>query len=269
MKEDSPLVLFTSLAQMGAGIAAVQPLLWLATGKFIWPGWIVVAAVAVLLLAGVVSSLAHLGQKKRLLFVLFRVNQSPLSIELLLAGITFSAALATFFWYRTIPFFAWRVTIVAALTLLLVMGLVYRLGGQPSWKGASVVTPLITGMLWGSVFLLVVENAVSDSAGLLVYLLITIDVLLTTVRWRTIEHSGKYGQPRSAASFEDRHKLIITRLIVTDLLTLIALLLIGPVVALITVTAGVLMDRHNFYALGIASTTEAEINRVESFISDS
>lgn len=268
MREESPLIMFTSLAQMGAGIAAVHPLLWLVTGKFIWPGWIEVAAVALLLLAGMVSSLAHLGRKKRMLFVLFRINQSPLSLELLLAGITFAAALATFLWYRTVPFFGWRVTIVAALMLLLVMGLVYRLGGQLSWKGAAVVTPLITGMLWGSVFLLVVETAASDNAGLLVYLLITIDVLLTTVRWRTIEHSGRYVQPRFAAAFEDRRKLIITRLIVTDLLTLSALLLIGPVVALITVTAGVFMDRYIFYALEVVHTTEAEISRVESFISD-
>ena len=215
-----------------------------------------------------VFSLAHLGRKKRMLLALRRIDRSPLSIELLLAGITFAAALATFLWYRTVPFFAWRVTIVAPLMILLVMGLVYRLGEQLSWKGAAVVTPLIAGMLWGSVFLLVVENAASATSLPLVYLLITIDVLLTTIRWRTIEHSGRYGRPRFAAAFEDRQKLIITRLIVTDLLTLIALLLIDPVVALITVTAGVFMDRYIFYALGVVHTTEAEIDRVESFISD-
>ncbi len=268
MRENRPLILFTSLAQMGAGIAAVQPLLWLVTGRFIWPGWIEVATVALLLLAGMASSLAHLGRKKRMLFVLFRINQSPLSIELLLTGITFTAALATFLWYRTIPFFAWRVTIVAALILLLVMGLVYRLEGQLTWKGAAVVAPLTAGMLWGSVFLPVVENAASGTSLLPVYLLIIIDVLLTTVRWRTIEHSGRYGRPGFATAFEDRHKLIITRLIVTDLLTPIALLLIDPVVALITVTAGVFMDRYIFYALGVVHTTEAEISRVESLIPD-
>ena len=268
MREDSHLILFTSLAQMGAGIAAVHPLFWLVTGKFIWPGWIEVAAVALLLLAGMISSLAHLGRKKRMLFVLFRINQSPLSIELLLAGSTFVAALTTFLWYRTVPFFAWRVTIVAALMLLLVMGLVYRLGVQLTWKGAVVATPLITGMLWGSMFLIVVENAASDFSLLPVYLLIMIDVILTTVRCRTIEHSGQYGRPKSAAAFKDRHKLIITRLIVTDLLTLFALLLIDPVTALITVTAGVFMDRHIFYAMGIVHSTEAEISRVEAIISD-
>jgi DMSO reductase anchor subunit len=203
-----------------------------------------------------------------MLLALRRIDRSPLSVELLLAGITFAAALATFLRYRTVPFFAWRVTIVAALILLLVMGFVYRLGGQLSWKRAAVVAPLIIGMLWGSVFLLVVENAASATSLPLVYLLITIDVLVTTIRWRTIEHSGRYGQPRFAAAFEDRQKLIITRLIVTDLLTMTALLLIDPVVALITVTAGVFMDRYIFYALGVEHTTEAEISRVESFISD-
>ena len=142
---DWPLVVFTTLAILGAGLltsplfaARVGPS---AAAPLLLPG-------VALLAAGLVVSLAHLGQPQRAALALARVGRSRLSNEILLAGATLAGGVLAI----VFPDLS-AITAFFAGAFLVALGLVYNLPGQLAWRGSLVASPLVLGAGFGALAL--------------------------------------------------------------------------------------------------------------------
>jgi anaerobic dimethyl sulfoxide reductase subunit C len=123
-----PLVVFTTLAVMGAGLLTA-PLIAAIVGPSAAAASPVVLAGTALLAAGLLVSLAHLGQPQRSPMALARVGRSRLSNEVLLASATLAAGIVAV----VLPYVSPVTTLLpsfCAVAFLVSLGRVYALSGQ-------------------------------------------------------------------------------------------------------------------------------------------
>jgi len=263
---DLPLVIFTSLGMMGAGIMGALPLLWITARSVIWPGNEIMLGSLALLGGGLIFSLRHLGRRTRMPYALTGILRSPLSIEVFLVTVLLASLAGSLIAGPAIAAIARPTAVVTSLLLLPAIGIVYRLGGQMTWRGAAVPAPLVIGLLWGVLLHASAGTVPVEGVSSLLYLLIAIDIVLTEARWKTIERMRSVGATRNPNAITWRRSHLLVRIVIVDLLGAGCFLLRIPTIALICVTAGVLIDRYSFYALGIQRTTGAEVTRVEGII---
>jgi DMSO reductase anchor subunit len=261
-----PLVLFTSMAIAGSGLAAACLVLWMLR-LCSWPPTRVEAAtVAMLLSGGLAVSVLHLGRKTSMVHALRRTGRSRLSTEILLATtVTASAWLASIIPAQVMIISPlWLLISFSSLGLLVLMAMVYRLPGQLSWGGVSSWIPVVTGLAFGA---LAKVPAVGDSRAYVidcVLVLLAIDAGLLAGRWRRLEMGP--GAPSHRELFASRRLILSLRLAISPLLTALSLVLGHSTLALQFLAIGILADRFSFYALGLRHTTETEIARVEAII---
>jgi len=267
--EDAPLVLFTSLAVAGAGAVAGRPLLAL-SGRVPWTGGVTEAALGVgLLCFGLLVSLAHPGRPGRMVQVSRGLGRSALSLEVLLATWVMVAALTAALLGRLAgDTAATRVShalaACLALAFLTSIGLVYRLGGQRTWGGPTVLAPVTLGLAFG-VALVVARGSDPQIAGPCLVLL-GLDAVVFAARSRAVWLLDSSFVPTHPRLFARRRPLLALRLTLVDLIPALLLALGHPVGAVIVLGVGVFVDRLAFYGLAAQRTSEAEIQHVESLI---
>jgi hypothetical protein len=155
---------------------------------------------------------------------------------------------------------------VVNLLFLLSVGLVYRLKGQLTWRGFSVLTPLTGGLAFGAVVLASSTGGTGDSR--LALLLVSIDALVFSRRWREV-----VAIPFSPAMLADpwqrsRSPLLAARLFLLDAVPFFALAVAPTPVAAVAAALGVAADRIGFYALALQQTTGREVAAVEARIEE-
>jgi len=126
--EELPLVAFTLLAQMAAGLAAGA----LALASI---PWAVLLAIGALLGAGGLISFLHLGRKRNAWRAVAHLRKSWLSREVLAAGL-FGAAWALAIglaWLHRTTYAPWLMALLG-LGLVYCMGRVYLLRAVPAWN---------------------------------------------------------------------------------------------------------------------------------------
>jgi DMSO reductase anchor subunit len=137
--EDVPLILFTLLTQMAVGgfwaMLWTFPQTWALAGQQTTP--LPLLLIGGVLGAGMFASLAHLGTKKKALFVLRNLRRSWLSREVLFTGLFavgwLFTTLQSLIWHRsTIELMALTATI--GLGSVYSMAQVYRLRAVPAWN---------------------------------------------------------------------------------------------------------------------------------------
>jgi len=255
-----PLVAFTSLAIAGAGLVAA------ATGfELIYHHvWFPAVITGTLLLgAGLGLSIAHLGRKERAPLAVRGAGRSPLSNEvgmavLALAGDVAVSALGLNGQHVL------AVTVVSGVlnaVFLLSVGLVYHLPGQRAWRGFSVLTPLTGGLAFGAV----VIQALSVSGGVFAgaFLLVAVDALVFTQRWRELAGIRVPDALVPGSSWLSRDRLLGARVFLLDVVPFFLLVWPSPLAAAFA-AAGLVADRMGFYALALQHTTELEVASVEA-----
>lgn len=258
-----PLVVFTSFAIAGAGIAAASAYFALVHG--VLGAW-GMAAGALLVGAGLVVSLGHLGQKRRAALAARRAGRSALSNEGLLAGAALGAAAMA----AAAGLSGLRAPLLTAVAgaanaaFLLSIGLVYRVRGQLTWRGFSVVTPLSGGLAFGAIT--VQATAAGGGAYLGTLLFVAIDALLFSQRWRDIAGIELTARMLADPWHVRRMQWLAARCFLLNVLPFFLLLGATPALALPAAAAGLALDRVGFYALAVQHTTEREVERVEAKI---
>jgi DMSO reductase anchor subunit len=264
-----PLVLFTALAVVAAGIGASRIALTLAgVGEWL-PTREEAAAVGGLLALGIAFSTLHLGRPFRAGWAVRGVGRSALSNEVLVAGTTVIAAGALVFLPPAHPVGAFWGTLVPvfSLAVLVTLGLVYRLPGQLAWRGLTVLGPLVLGLVFG----LAMQTAwgawggVRSPSDVLVVALL-LDLLLAVARGVGLEEARRFGAPTHPGIFRRRAAILGGRVILVDLLLPLGLFMGWNLPAVIVLLAGVVLDRFAFYGLTVQRTTEAEVGRVEATV---
>jgi DMSO reductase anchor subunit len=258
-----PLVAFTSLAIAGAGLVAAS-----ASFELIHDvrSPHTVAAGAILLAAGLVVSLGHLGQKRRAGLAVRGAGRSALSNEALLAG----AALAMAVIAAAVGLSGSRAPGLSAAAgavnaaFLVSVGLVYRLRGQRTWQGFSAVTPLTGGLAFGAI-------AVQTTAGtggvfLSTLLFLAIDTLIFSRRWRSLAAMAFTEATLANPWTIHRSPLLAARFFLVDVIPFFLLVGSPTPLAVVPAAAGLIVDRFGFYALAIQHTTEQEIGEIEAQI---
>jgi len=258
-----PLVAFTSLAIAGAGLVVAAACLDLGHHHACPPA---VMAGVVLQALGIAVSLGHLGQKQRAALAVRRTGRSALSNEvvsasLALASGVFAAGMGA--WGRPNP----TVTLIAGVVnavFLVSIALVYRLRGQETWRGASVLTPLTGGCAFGAITI----QAWSVTGGVLnmVMLLIVLDAAVFVQRWREVAAIRIPAASLTGSGISHRDQLLGARLILLDVLPFVLLLAWPTALVAAVAAAGLVVDRTGFYALALQRTTEHELADVEEIL---
>lgn len=253
-----PLAWFTSLAIAGAG-AIVSGAVGLYAAD---ASRLALIAGVVLLAAGLVISVGHLGRRERAPYAARGMAHSPISREAMLGGLTVVLAvlalaipgIASSQWMR------WGAA-VAAGGFLVSVGLVYRIGGHLTWTGASAITPLTAGLAFGTVFAdsLPPSHAVST----VTIAALALDTLIFSRRWRQVLQVAVDHPSTLGAGFDRRHEWLAGRFFLLDVVPCVLLFLWPGPLAAACAGAGVIVDRAGFYALAFQHRTEAEIGRVE------
>ncbi len=264
---ETPLVIFTALSVLGAGLPAGHFAAW-SLGWVDWePGRLPAAVSAGLLVTGLLVSLSHLGRPARMVYALRCIGRSALSTEVALVALTAGATAAPLLLQHRFPVAAalWGLVAVTSPALLAVLGLVYRVPGQLSWKGAATLTPLLLGLAAG---FLTLAAAAGDNARFMFAALALLagDAAGFVLRWKAIEWHSFSGLPSHPSQFTARRRILLLRLADVTLLPTLLMFAQMPAVALVVLAFGVLVDRFSFYALAIRGTTEAEIARVERLL---
>ena len=256
-----PLVAFTSLVMAGAGLVAASAYARTVLSLDALPGLAVGAA---LLAAGLLVSLAHLGQKRRAGLAVRGLGRSALSNEALLAGLALaSTVVAVGFGVAGVPSpAAAGAAGILNVALLVSIGLVYRIRGQRTWQGFSSVTPLTAGLAFGAVG--AQSTAATEGVFQVTLLVIAIDALVFTQRWRDVT-----GIPCSEAMLADRWQfrrtqLLAARLFLLDVVPFFVLAVSPAALAVPAAAAGMFVDRFGFYALALQHTTEQEVADVDA-----
>ena len=257
------LVAFTTLAIAGAGLVAASAYFELVHGLTAAPA---IGAGASLLAAGLIVSFAHLGQKQRALLATRGVGRSALSNEALVAGLALAGAVvAAGVGMAGAPSpVATGAAGMLNVALLVSIGLVYRIRGQRTWQGFAVVTPLTAGLAFGAIA--VQSTAAEDGVFQVTLLVIAIDALLFSQRWREV-----VSIPFSEAMLADRWhvrrtQLLAARLFLLDVVPFFMLAVSPAPFAIVLAAIGLTLDRIGFYALALQRTTEHEVAAVESRI---
>ena len=254
-----PLVAFTSLAIAGSGTLAASVVDVRGTGVSPIVGWFGLA----LLVAGLVTSTWHLGQRARALMAVRGLLRSPISNEGAIGALTIgvgvlavSAALGASFGPGL------RIAAgVLAVVFLISIGLVYRVGGQLTWSGFSTFTPVTSGLAFGTI--LVDSLPPPHLVSTITLGAIALDTFVFSQRWRRIaqvclEHAGALGP-----AFERRHEWLAARFLLLNALPCLSLFVWPTPLAALTAALGIVVDRLGFYGLALQYRTEVEIDRVE------
>jgi DMSO reductase anchor subunit len=260
-----PLVVFTSVAIAGAGLVSASAFLaW--KYRLVYPA--VVATGATLLAAALCVSLSHLGQKRRAALAMRGAGRSPLSNEVLAAGLALASAAVAVVIGLSIAHA--RIAIAAAGVInalfLVSVGLVYRVRGQRTWQGFSALTPLTGGLAFGMIALQSLTPAGGIFRGTL--LLVAIDALVFLQRWREVTavtlQDVVLAEPRLAR----RDHLLGARFFLLDVVPAVLLVAWPTSLAVAVAAAGLVVDRIGFFALAIQHTTEHEFSAVEDRITN-
>lgn len=165
--DELPLVAFSLLAQMSAGMAVAA--------LFFSPSVLTLLAIGVLLGLGGLVSFLHLGTKKNAWRAFLHLKKSWLSREILAIGLFGAAWLASFaeFWFLK-THYSLFVTALLGFALVYSMTQVYRLRAAPAWNswrtGAAFFLSAailgLTGISW---------EAGMDSAWLPLWVLLTLE----------------------------------------------------------------------------------------------
>jgi DMSO reductase anchor subunit len=263
-----PLVLFTALATISAGLLAGHFGAW-ALGYAAWSPSVPVGWTAVLLLtAGMAASLLHLGRPAKMALSLNRTGRSRLSTEVLLALLVLAGSAGALCWPGNGTFgeALWAIAAPAAPALLFYIGHVYRLPGQLSWKGAAAISPLLLGFALGAC---IEAGRGGMHAPVLALALgaVVLDALGFGLRWFSFDWDAEVGVPAYPKTFERKKRLLILRLLDANLLPAGFLLAEMPLAAAAMLAVGIFAERYVFYALAVRRTPESEIARVERHIS--
>jgi DMSO reductase anchor subunit len=268
-----PLVVFTALAIPGAGVFAAR---LLAELVHLAPAHtdLVLAAATIALFTGLVASLAHLGRPLRAPLAVRRAGRNALSTEIALALALLLVALLALL-PATPP--ARRGAFddaagVLALGLLATLGLVYFLPARWPWHSTLVATPTCAGLAVGTVSLACAGNPQIVPIALVALLA---DGAIFALPWtarvaapgRTVPcRRVPLVAPDHPAIFARRQALVALRILLVDLGPAAFLLARFPLAAVITILAGVLVDRFTFYGMAAGRSTESQIARVEAVI---
>jgi DMSO reductase anchor subunit len=258
-----PLVAFTSLAIAGAGLVAASACFELIHGLV---SGRVVAAGAVLLAAGLLVSLGHVGRKRRAWLAVRGAGRSALSNEALAAGLALAAAALA----AGLELGGAHSRVVTAIAggvnaaFLVSIGLVYDIRGQRTWRGFSAATPLTAGLAFGAV-------AVQTTAGtgdvyFIALVFIAADVLVFSRRWRDVAGIAFTEATLANPWSIHRSPLLGARFFLLDVIPYLLLAVSPATLAIGSAAAGLLVDRFSFYALAVQETTEHEIAGVEAQI---
>ncbi|RPJ74833.1 MAG: hypothetical protein EHM24_05375 [Acidobacteria bacterium] len=261
-----PLVVFTTLAIMGAGTltaplvaglvststAAAQPVMWLGS---------------VLLAAGLAVSLAHLGRPVRAPLAAARLGRSPLSTEVVLGGLTLSSGLLVALRPYELPAVT-LLTALLAVSFLAALGLVYRLPGQQTWHGAVVFVPLTMGLGFGALTLAGMWDGSVVTVGAVAAIVLAADTVLFLIRRFTLAWPRVPIVPRHPALYEHRNLLLASRFALVAVVP--GMLVLGGLTkgAAGSLGLGILLDRLMFYGFAAQHTTEAEIASVEGSLAN-
>lgn len=263
---DLPLVVFTWLAVPAAGTLMSLALLR--------PGLEVIdevrrglaGAASVPLAVGLVASLLHLGRPGRMLMALRGLGRSPLSAEVVLAGLALAAAAGA----CLLPS-AWSSPLLdaAGLTgalLLVAIPWVYARRGQPAWTWAAVVSPPLLGSAWGMLVLITVVDLPAGPAPSLLVVLLAADTLFFILRWHRIRRLAGSATPAWPAFQRHRGPLSLLRLLLADFGPAVATALEHPEAALVLLALGILTDRLLFYGFALKQTTESGVDLMEDVL---
>jgi DMSO reductase anchor subunit len=258
-----PLVVFTSLAVAGAGLVAASSGFELVY-RHASPG--ALATGTVLLAAGLVVSLVHLGQTRRAPLALRGAGRSALSNEVLLAGLALAAAALSAGLDLAGAHAPGAVFTAGAINALLLVsiGLVYRVRGQRTWGGFSALTPLSGGLAFGAIAVQSMTVAGGAFRGTLV--LLAIDALVFLRRWRDVAGIALPDAVPAQAVFARRDQLLGARFFLLDVVPGLLLVAWPTPLAAVVAAAGLCVDRVAFYGLALPHTTEHEIAGVEEQI---
>jgi DMSO reductase anchor subunit len=257
-----PLVVFSSLAIAGAGTVAVA-----ASGLYAVEAAHLAEWVGVLLLAtGLVVSLSHLGQRHRAALAVRGLWGSPVSNEGAMGMVTVAMGLISASGvlgqaFEAMPRLG---SGVLALGFLVTVGLVYRLPAQLTWNGASALTPITSGLAFGSIFVDALPPAHHVSTVTLV--LVGVDAFVFAQRWRQVARVALEYPAADHPGFDRRHELLAGRFLLLNALPCITLFAWPTPLSAAIAGAGVMLDRVGFYTLALARRTETEVERVDRAI---
>jgi DMSO reductase anchor subunit len=262
-----PLVVFTTLAIVGAGLLATPLLAWatagtpaVAAGLLPWG--------ALLFACGLLVSLAHLGRPARAPLAALGFGRSRLSAEIVCASIALFLGVAASALPYTSPLLD-LATAVAALGFLVALGLVYRLPGQRTWHGAVVWMPLSSGVGIGAVALAAQWGGAVVAIGAVAALVLAADTGLLILRRLSLGWLDDSFTPRHAGLFAARQPLLAIRFALVDLMPGLCLAAGLPKGAVGLLGLGILIDRLMFYGFAGQHTTEHEVARIERILGSS
>jgi hypothetical protein len=257
-----PLVAFSSLAIAGAGTVAVA-----GSGLYATEATDLAMWVGVLLLAvGLVVSLSHLGRRHRAALAVRGLWGSPISHEGAAGLLTVALGLvgASGLLGTTLDAVSRIGSSVLALGFLVTVGLVYRLPNQLTWKGASALTPITSGLAFGSIFLDALPPM--HQVSTLTLVLVGIDAFVFAQRWRQIARVALDYPTADRPEFDRRHEFLAGRFLLLNALPCITLFVWPTPLAAGIAGAGLLLDRVGFYMLALAHRTETEVAHVDRVI---
>jgi DMSO reductase anchor subunit len=256
-----PLVVFTTLAIMGAGVLT-SPLVAGIVSNSTATAQPILLLGSVLLAAGLAVSLAHLGRPVRAPLAAARFGRSWLSTEVVLGGLTLGAGVLVTLRPYELPGVT-LLTAVLAVSFLAALGLVYRLPGQQTWRGAVVFVPLTTGLGFGALALAGMWDGAVMAVGPVAAVLLAADTVLFVIRRFTLTWPRVPFTPRHPAMYEHRTLLLAARFALVAVIP--GMMVLGglPRGAAGSLGLGILLDRLMFYAFAAQHTTEAEIASVE------
>jgi DMSO reductase anchor subunit len=259
-----PLVVFTTLAIMGAGLLATPLVAWLAAGTPA-PAADAVRWGAVLLGAGLVVSIGHLGRPLRAPMASFGIGRSRLSAEVVAAALALALGVVTAVLPYVSPILD-LATAAAALAFLITLGLVYNLPGQQTWRGAVVWMPLTSGLGFAAVSLAGIWGASLVAVGSVAAVVLAADTVVLVLRRLALAWPRAPLAPRYPAVFARSQALLAARFVLVDILPGCCLLAGLPKGAAALLGLGILVDRIGFYGFAAPHATEAEVGRVDAAI---
>ncbi len=261
-----PLVVFTTLAIAGAGLLATPLFAWAIAGT---PATAADALPwgALLLGAGLLVSVAHLGRPLRAPLASLGLGRSRLSVEVVLGAVALVLGGVTAALPYTSPALD-VLTGMAAVAFLVALGLVYDLPGQQTWRGAVVGMPLTAGLGFGAVSLAGIWGEALIAVGAIAAVALAADTGLLILRRAALDYAPAPLAPRYPSLFGRREALLAARFALVDILPGICLLAGLPKGAAGVLGLGILVDRLSFYGFASQHGTEAEVSRVEGLLAD-
>ncbi|MBP7569528.1 MAG: dimethyl sulfoxide reductase anchor subunit [Acidobacteria bacterium] len=262
--DDWPLVVFTSMAIIGAGLV-LTPIAALAGGSGAAAAVRLAGAGAALIAAALAVSLAHLGRPLRAARAAANLRQSRLSAEVLFALATLAAALISFAWPALLP----GASMVAGLLageLLVSLGLVYALPNQPAWRGPAAASPMTMALPLAVLALAARGGEPFGPWRPVVAVLLAADLGLFAWRALRLFSIPSWCEPAYSRRFRHRAVLLALRFTLVTLMPLFFALVARPLAATVALAFGILADRAGFYALAVRQTPEAEIAAAEAAI---